>query len=85
MKRVKLIFAWFDIWVGLYWDRDKRHLYVFPVPMFGLRLDFRPSPAGCPDCPPLRPLGDAWDEAHVWSVLGPPTLHRGGCKWRETA
>jgi hypothetical protein len=37
---VYLLFAWFDFWVGLYWDRARRRLYVFPVPMFGIVLDF---------------------------------------------
>jgi len=38
--RVVPMFAWYDFWVGLFWDQRKRILYVFPVPMFGLRLEF---------------------------------------------
>ncbi len=34
--RVRLIFAWYDFWVGLFWDREKRRLYVFPIPMVGV-------------------------------------------------
>ena len=33
---VKPIFAWYDLWVGAYWDRANRRLYVFPLPMFGI-------------------------------------------------
>jgi len=36
MKRIKLFFAWFDMWVGFYWDRKKKILYFFPFPMVGI-------------------------------------------------
>lgn len=34
--RVRLIFAWYDIWVGAYFDRDRRRLYLLPVPCAGV-------------------------------------------------
>ena len=37
---VRLMVAWYDLWVGAFYDRRKRTLYLFPVPMVGLRIQF---------------------------------------------
>lgn len=33
-------FLWYDLWVGFYWDREKRDLYINPLPMVVIRLGF---------------------------------------------
>lgn len=38
--RVSPIFAWYDFWVGAYWDRAQHILYIFPVPMLGFKISF---------------------------------------------
>jgi hypothetical protein len=38
-----LFFRWYDLWIGAYWDSAKRTLYICPVPMFGLKLQFKRS------------------------------------------
>jgi len=44
--KIKIIFAWYDFWVGLFWDRERCRLYVFPVPMLGLCICFRSAQSG---------------------------------------
>lgn len=41
--RIKLIFAWYDMWIGVFYDRTKRRLYVFPVPMLGFYVEKTPT------------------------------------------
>ena len=33
--RLKPIVAWYDFWVGVFVDREKRKVYVFPIPCVG--------------------------------------------------
>lgn len=33
---IRPIFAWYDIWIGVFIDRPKRKIYIFPIPCFGL-------------------------------------------------
>ncbi len=33
MIKVRLFFAWFDIWVGAYWRKENKTLYICPLPM----------------------------------------------------
>ena len=37
---ISLMFAWYDLWIGAYWDRSKRRLYVLPLPCLGIVIDF---------------------------------------------
>lgn len=37
---VRLLFAWYDCWIGAYWDRAGRRLYVLPLPMLGFVVQF---------------------------------------------
>jgi len=33
---VKPMFAWFDLWVGVFIDKPKRRIYIFPIPCLGV-------------------------------------------------
>ena len=39
---IKPIFAWYDLWIGAFWDQKRRRLYLFPVPCFGIVVEFLP-------------------------------------------
>ncbi len=39
--KVKLIFAWYDLWIGFFWDSKKKWLYILPIPMFGIIIKFK--------------------------------------------
>lgn len=38
--RIKFLFAWYDLWVGLFIDRSKRRVYVLPLPMIGFYIEW---------------------------------------------
>ena len=38
MLRIRVFFAWYDMWVGAYWDRKKRILYVCPIPCLCIEI-----------------------------------------------
>jgi len=33
---IRPIFAWYDIWIGVFVDRPKRRIYIFPIPCVGV-------------------------------------------------
>ena len=39
--KVKFMFAWFDFWIGVFYDQQKRAIYIFPVPMFGIKIQLK--------------------------------------------
>lgn len=38
--KIQPIFAWYDLWVGAYWDRNWKRLYILPLPCVGIVIDF---------------------------------------------
>ena len=44
--KVRPMFAWYDFWIGVFYDRAKRRLYVFLVPMFGVVVEWGETTKG---------------------------------------
>ncbi len=40
-NKIKPIFRWFDFWVGLFLDTKKKTLYIFPLSMLGIMIQFK--------------------------------------------
>ena len=36
--RIEPVLAWYDLWIGVYVDREKRIVYVLPLPCIGFRF-----------------------------------------------
>lgn len=41
---IRPLFAWYDLWIGAYWDRRTRTLYLLPLPCVGIACHFPESP-----------------------------------------
>jgi hypothetical protein len=35
---IKPMFAWYDLWIGVFVDAAKRRIYVFPLPCLGVMI-----------------------------------------------
>lgn len=36
--KVRPFFRWFDLWVGAYYDRESKTLYICPLPTIGVAI-----------------------------------------------
>jgi len=39
--KISFIFAWYDLWIGAFWDKKKRWLYLFLIPCFGIIIKLK--------------------------------------------
>ena len=39
--KIQFIFAWYDFWIGLFYDRKKKWIYFLPLPMIGIIIKLK--------------------------------------------
>jgi len=39
--KVELIFAWYDFSIGIFYDKKKNWVYIFPIPMVGIVIQLK--------------------------------------------
>lgn len=37
---IRPIFAWYDLWIGAYIDVERKRVYLFPIPCFGIVISW---------------------------------------------
>lgn len=40
MPKIEPIFAWYDLWIGIFYNQEKKRLYIFPLPCLGVVISF---------------------------------------------
>lgn len=61
----KLLFKWFDFWIGFFWDKEAHWLYIFPIPTLGIVLKFQPRKWVRPLTKDKNGYIDAWQDYKV--------------------
>lgn len=41
--KISFFFAWYDFWIGMFYDQKKKALYVCPVPCCVIKIEKRPK------------------------------------------
>lgn len=67
---VRPLFAWYDLWIGAYYDRARGILYILPLPCVGITIERLPGWRRDPDndcaeyTPGVSGLGDCQGDGH---------------------
>ncbi len=38
--KIKAFFRWYDLWIGAFIDVNKKAVYICPIPMFGIKIEY---------------------------------------------
>ena len=47
---MKIKFRWYDLWVGVYYDKEKRRIHICPFPCIIFEFDLKPKNSVCEEC-----------------------------------
>ena len=47
--KVRVFFAWFDLWMGAYYSKRSSCVYICPLPMLVIQIRWA-EPPKCPNC-----------------------------------
>jgi len=39
--KIKFIFKWYDFWIGIFVDKSKKSIYIFYLPMCGIKIKMK--------------------------------------------
>jgi hypothetical protein len=39
--KIKLLFAWYDLWIGIFIDEKKKWIYFLPIPTLGIIIKIK--------------------------------------------
>lgn len=42
--RIDLLLAWYDLWIGAFYDTKKKYWYILPFPCVGIVIKPSPKP-----------------------------------------
>jgi len=55
--KIEFLFAWYDLWIGFFWNKEKKWLYILPLPCTGIILKFSE-----------KKLWDSNDPKYPWNL-----------------
>lgn len=39
-SKFKISFAWYDLWIGVFIDTNKRSIYIYPIPTILITINY---------------------------------------------
>ncbi len=74
MKRIKIFFAWYDLWFGVYIDRKKKNIYICLLPMIVIKISYKKDirASMCSLCGVIKP----YREFNINKILGCKVIDR---------